>query len=159
MAFEQRAAVAEDVENLVGGHALAFSCRPSQSAMATDSASATVARRTWDRPGVSFKVDSTSVSCARSLTSSSKMFLWKSGEIDPHHEIMDVGLRGGNGAGNLRQRAGLVLDQHGDDDLVVALFVPGDVPAHVDPGDIGIVEPDQRVGMGGIDHDRCSPAA
>src|SRR5262249_48616918 len=75
VALEQGAAVAKDGEHVIGRHALAFSLASSQSATMTDSASATVARCTCEMPGVIFKVDSTSVSWARSLTSSSKMFL------------------------------------------------------------------------------------
>ena len=68
---------------------------------------------------------------------------------------MDVGLRGGNGGGNLRQRAGPVRHVSMEmTTLCVAVLLAGDVPAHVDPGDIGIVQLDQRVGMDGIDHDR-----
>ena len=40
------------------------------------------------------------------------------------------------------------------DDLVVAVLAAGDVPAHVDPGDVGIVQLDQRVGVDRVDHDR-----
>ena len=58
MAFEERAALPEDVQNFV----------------------AVVARWTSESPGVSFSVEITSVSCARSRTSMAKMNLWKSGE-------------------------------------------------------------------------------
>ena len=67
---------------------------------------------------------------------------------------MDVGLAGGNDRGDLRQRTGLVLRVHRDDARIIALLAPDDVPAHVDPGDVGIVKFDQGLGLNGVDHDR-----
>src|SRR5690606_10751138 len=80
MSLQQGAAFAEDVEYLVSCHAGSFSALPAQSIVPSTSASSTVARCTSERPEVSFRVEITSVSCARSRTSISKMNLWKSGE-------------------------------------------------------------------------------
>ena len=75
------------------------------------------------------------------------------GRAHPHHEIMDVGLAARNGRGDLRQRAGLVhAPSARSRPCGCARSRPFDVPAHVDPGDIGVVELDQRVG---VDAGRC----
>ena len=42
---------------------------------------------------------------------------------------------------------------------VVAVLAAGDVPAHVDPGDVAVVQLDQRVRVDRIDDDRACPAA
>src|SRR5690606_14540807 len=63
MPLEERAAVAEDLKNVVGGHAGSFAGSVSiQSILDRALASGTVARRTSDRPWVSLRVDITSVS-------------------------------------------------------------------------------------------------
>src|SRR5690606_8973311 len=76
---QQSAAFAEDFEDLFGIHAGSFRFA-SHSSLDNTAASAAVARRTSDSPGVSRSVAMTSVSWARSRTSISSTKRWKSGD-------------------------------------------------------------------------------
>src|SRR5690606_4015959 len=79
VAVEQRARLAEQVQDFVGGHASSLSRSAGACHSICDSvmASPTVARCTSDSPEVSLRVEISSVSCARSRTSISMTNLWK----------------------------------------------------------------------------------
>src|SRR5690606_25315941 len=79
VAVQESSALAEDIEDFFGVHAGSFRLA-FHSILVSTPASAAVARRTSDSPGVSRRVAMTSVSCARSRTSISMTKLWKSGE-------------------------------------------------------------------------------
>src|SRR5690606_10622447 len=52
----------------------------------------------------------------------------------PHHQVVDVGVAGGDRRRDLRERAGLVDAFHDDDGGEELVFPSRQVPAHVDPG-------------------------
>src|SRR5690606_34563280 len=71
-----------------------------------------------------------------------------------HDQIVDIGIAGGDGRGNLRQRTGPVDRFHGDHGRIELVLPASQVPAHIDPGDIAVMLGDQRIGMDGIDGER-----
>src|SRR5690606_11568195 len=77
--------------------------------------------------------------------------LVKVGRNHPHDQIVDIGVAGGDGRGNLRQRAGLVDRFHGDDGGIEPVFAALEVPAHVHPGHVAVMLVDQGFGMDGVD--------
>src|SRR5690554_2784730 len=80
--------------------------------------------------------------------------LVKVGRNHPHHQIVDVGVTGGDGGGNLGERAGLVDRFHRHYHGIGTILTPRQVPAHVKPGDVAVMQVDQRIGMDGIDLER-----
>jgi hypothetical protein len=53
-----------------------------------------------------------------------------------HDEVVDIGLARGDRRRDLRQGARPVDRFHSDRDLVLAILMIRDIPAHIDPGDV-----------------------